>query len=276
MKIFQFFRAKAARTHCSGGNIVSNKTEEMSILEHLEELRRVLIISVIGTIIFAIAAYFFCDQILAVLLEPVTKMGQKIFFTGVTEAIFVKIKLSVFMGFLAALPIILWQIWSFIIPALKKNERVYFTLFVLISFICFVGGVVFGFLGVYRLGVTFLLQFAGPQLSPMLTIDKYISFTIGFLLPFGIVFELPLISFFLAKFELITYAFFAKKRRYAILVIVTLAAIITPTPDIITCLIVSGPLYLIYELSLWIVRIVERRIQRRKEREELAAVSMDT
>lgn len=255
---------------------MSNKTEEMSILEHLEELRRVLIVSVIGTIIFAIAAYFFCDQILAVLLEPVTKMGQKIFFTGVTEAIFVKIKLSIFMGFLAALPIILWQIWSFIIPALKKNERVYFTLFVLISFICFVGGVVFGFLGVYRLGVTFLLQFAGPQLSPMLTIDKYISFTIGFLLPFGIVFEFPLISFFLAKFELISYAFFAKNRRYAILVIVTLAAIITPTPDIITCLIVSGPLYLIYELSLWIVRIVERRIQRRKEREELAAVSMDT
>ena len=106
---------------------MSKKTDEMYILEHLEELRRVLIVSVIGTIIFAIAAYFFCDQSLAVLLEPITKLGQKVFFTGVTEAIWVKIKLSIFMGFLAAMPIILWQIWVYH-PRLKKNERVYFTL----------------------------------------------------------------------------------------------------------------------------------------------------
>ena len=188
----------------------------------------------------------------------------------------VKIKLSIFAGFLAALPVILWQIWSFIIPALKKNERVYFTLFVLVSFLCFVGGVTFGFLGVYRLGVTFLLQFAGPQLFPMLTIDKYISFTIGFLLPFGIVFEFPLVCYFLARLELVSYAFLAKNRRYAILIIVALAAIITPTVDIITCMIVSGPLYLLYEVGLGIVRIVERRIQRKKKREETTALSVNT
>lgn len=248
----------------------------MSILEHLEELRRVLIVSVAGTFLFAIVAYFFCDRILAVIMEPLTKLGYKVFFTGVTEAILVKIKLSIFAGFLAALPVILWQIWSFIIPALKKNERVYFTLFVLVSFLCFVGGVTFGFLGVYRLGVTFLLQFAGPQLFPMLTIDKYISFTIGFLLPFGIVFEFPLVCYFLARLELVSYAFLAKNRRYAILIIVALAAIITPTVDIITCMIVSGPLYLLYEVGLGIVRIVERRIQRKKKREETTALSVNT
>jgi sec-independent protein translocase protein TatC len=255
---------------------VSKKTDEMSIIEHLEELRRVLIVSVISIIVFAIAAYFFCDQILAVLLEPITKLGHKIFFTGVTEAIWVKIKLSIFMGFLAAMPIILWQIWSFIIPALKKNERFYFTLFVLVSFLCFVGGVAFGFLGVYRLGITFLLQFAGPQLFPMLTIDKYISFTIGFLLPFGVVFEFPLVCYFLAKLELVSYSFFARNRRFAILIIVALAAVITPTADLITCVIVSGPLYLLYELSILIVRVVERRIQRKKKHEDLSALSMST
>jgi sec-independent protein translocase protein TatC len=255
---------------------LAKKTEEMSILEHLEELRRVLIVSVAGTFLFAIVAYFFCDRILAVIMEPLTKLGYKVFFTGVTEAILVKIKLSIFAGFLAALPVILWQIWSFIIPALKKNERVYFTLFVLVSFLCFVGGVTFGFLGVYRLGVTFLLQFAGPQLFPMLTIDKYISFTIGFLLPFGIVFEFPLVCYFLARLELVSYAFLAKNRRYAILIIVALAAIITPTVDIITCMIVSGPLYLLYEVGLGIVRIVERRIQRKKKREETTALSVNT
>ena len=168
---------------------MAKKTDEMPIMQHMEELRRVLIVSAVATLILAVAAYFFSDWILAALMEPLTNIGQKVFFTGVTEAIFVKLKISFFAGFLAALPIILWQIWSFVIPALKKNERVAFTLFVMISFLCFIGGVAFGFFGVYRYGVTFLLQFAGPTLFPMLTIDKYISFTISFLLPFGIVFE---------------------------------------------------------------------------------------
>lgn len=251
---------------------MAKKTDEMPMLEHLEELRRVLIISIVSTTILAVVAYFFCDRFLAILLEPLTRVGQKVYFTGVTEAIFVKIKLSFFIGFLASLPVILWQVWSFIIPALKKNERVYFTLFVFISFISFIGGVAFGFLGVYRLGITFLLQFAGPELAPMLTIDKYISFTLGFLLPFGIIFEFPLISYFLAKLELITYRFLAKNRRYAILVIVILAAVITPTPDIITCLIVSGPMYLLFEFSAIIVRLVERGIARKKQRQQLAEI----
>ncbi len=252
---------------------MSKKTDEMSVMEHLEDLRRVLIVSIISTIVLAVAAYFFSDQILATLMEPLTKLGQKVFFTGVTEAIFVKIKLSFFMGFLAALPVILWQVWSFIVPALKKNERFAFTFFVLISFICFIGGVAFGFFVVYRYGVTFLLQFAGPTLAPMLTIDKYISFTISFLLPFGIVSEFPLVSYFLAKMEIVSYAFFARNRRYAILACVVIAAVITPTPDIITCLIVSGPMYLLFEASVMVVRIVERGIARRKRREQEAEMA---
>ncbi len=252
---------------------MAKKSDEMSMIGHLEELRRVLVVSIVGTTVFAIAAFFFVDQILAALTFPLKQLGQKVVFIGVTEAILVKIKLSFFVGFLAALPVILWQVWSFIIPALKKNERVYFTLFVLISFISFVGGVAFGYFGVYRYGVTFLLQFAGPELLPMLTIDKYISFTISFLFPFGVIFEFPLVSYFLAKLGLVTHSFFARNRRYAILAIVALAAIITPTPDIITCLIVSGPMYLLFEISVMIVRIVERRTARRKQREEMSEMA---
>lgn len=250
-----------------------NKTDEMPVMEHMEELRRVFIVSIIATIALAIVAYFFIDQILAFLMEPLTRLEQKVSFLGVTEPIFVKLKLSFFTGFLAALPIILWQIWSFVVPALKKNERIAFTTFVLISFLCFIGGVAFGFLGVFRYGVTFLLQFAGPTLAPMLTIDKYISFTISFLLPFGIIFELPLMSYFLARLELISYAFFAKNRRYAILASVVIAAVITPTPDIITCLIVSGPMYLLFEFSVLVVRITERRVARRKKRKQMAEMA---
>jgi sec-independent protein translocase protein TatC len=176
---------------------MSKNTDEMPIMEHMEELRRVLIVSIIATIVLAVVSYCFIDQILAILMEPLTKLDQKVNFLGVTEPIFVKLKLSFFAGFLAAMPIILWQIWSFVVPALRKNEKVAFTLFVLISYLSFMGGVAFGFFGVFRYGVYFLLQFAGPNLAPMLTIDKYISFTISFLIPFGIVFEFPLISYFL-------------------------------------------------------------------------------
>ncbi|MDD3652864.1 MAG: twin-arginine translocase subunit TatC [Desulfotomaculaceae bacterium] len=252
---------------------MANNTGEMPVMEHLEELRRVLIVSIISTTVMAVVAYFFCDRILAILLEPLTQLDQKVNFTGITEPIFVKIKLSLFTGFLAALPVILWQVWSFIVPALKKNERVYFTLFVFISFISFFGGIAFGFLGVFRYGVVFLLKFAGPELFPMLTISKYISFTISFLLPFGIIFEFPLTAFVLARLELLSYDFLAKNRRYALLITVLLSAVITPTPDIITCLFVSGPMYLLFEASALIVRVVERRLARRKQREELAEIA---
>ncbi len=252
---------------------MAKNTDEMPVMEHLEELRRVLIVSIIATIVLAIASFFFIDQILATLMEPLTRIEQQVNFLGVTEPIYVKLKLSFFTGFLAALPIILWQIWSFIVPALKKNERIAFTLFVLISFFCFIGGVAFAFFGVFRYGVNFLLQFAGPTLMPMLTIDKYISFTISFLLPFGFVFELPLISYFLARLELVSYAFFAKNRRYAILASVVIAAVITPTPDIFTCLIVSGPMYLLFEFSVFVVRITERRVARRKKRKQMAEMA---
>lgn len=252
---------------------MAKKSDMMPVTEHLEALRRVFIVSIISTMVLAVAAYIFSDQIMAVLMEPLTRLGQKVFFTGVTEAIFVKIKISIFAGFLAALPVILWQVWGFIIPALGKKEKMSFSFFVLISSLCFFGGVAFGFFGVYRYGVTFLLQFAGPSLAPMLTIDKYISFTISFLLPFGIIFEFPLVTFFLAKLGLVTYSFFARNRRYAILAAVVISAVITPTPDIITCLIVSGPMYLLFEASIMVVRIVERGTARRKRREEAAEMT---
>lgn len=252
---------------------MSKKPDEMTVLEHLEELRRVLIVSIVATVVLAGVAYYYCDRILAVLLDPVTSLGHKIVFTGVTEAFFTKIKLSLLLGFCAALPVILWQIWSFIMPALKKNEKPYFTAFVFISFISFVGGVLFGFFGVYRLGVTFLLRFAGPELVPMLTIGKYISFTVWFLLPFGLIFELPLASYFLAKLGIVSYHFLAKNRKYAFLMVILLAAALTPTPDVFTCLLMAGPMYFLFELSIWIVRLVEKGKERRARQQELAELA---
>lgn len=246
----------------------------MSVVDHLEELRRVLIISFIATFVMAVVCLIFADRVLAVLIDPVTRTGHEMVYIGVTEALMTKILISVFLGFLAALPIILWQFWSFIIPALLKVERIYFTLFIVISYLMFLAGIAFGFFGVYGLGIKFLLGFGGPDLLPMITIGKYVSFTLMFLMPFGLVFELPLAAFFLGKLGFISYSFMVKNRKYAILISVVISAAIVPTPDMLTPLLMATPMYVLYEFSAQIVRIIEWQ-KRRKEKKEAARLAKE-
>lgn len=234
-----------------------SRPDEMTVVQHLEELRRLLIICIISTFVTSVGCWFFSDAALKVLLEPVTATGNKIIYIGVTEAIMTKIKLALFLGFLVSLPVTLWQFWGFIIPALRKVERIYFTLFVLISFVLFIGGVAFGFLVVFKLCVAFLLRYGGSQLVPMLTVGKYVSFTLNFLLPFGLIFEMPLASFFLAKLGIISYRTMVKGRKFAILAAVVIASAVVSSPDIFTVLLFASPMYLLYELSATIVRLVE-------------------
>lgn len=227
------------------------------MIQHLEELRRVIIVSIIASFIMAVVCWVFSDAALGILLEPVTGAGHKIVYIGVTEALMTKIKMACFLGFLAALPVTLWQFWGFIIPALRKIERIYFTCFILLSFMLFVGGVVFGFLVVFRLCVAFLLKYGGSELIPMLSIGKYISFTLNFLLPFGLVFEMPLAAFFLSRLGLITYRMMARGRKAAIVAAVVIASALVASPDIFTVLLFAAPIYLLYEISATIVRLVE-------------------
>ncbi|MCL6448780.1 MAG: twin-arginine translocase subunit TatC [Armatimonadetes bacterium] len=231
----------------------------MTIQEHLLELRRRIIIVGLAWLAGSSVGYWQADRLLAVLLEPVTALGYQIIFIGLTEALLTKIKLSLFSGFLLSLSIILYQVWKFISPALDKEHRRPFGIFICASFLCFTGGVAFGFFQVYRLGVTFLLRFAGPELVPMLTIDKYVSFTISFLIPFGLLSEMPLAMWFLSRVNLITSNLLVRFRRYAILFTVGLAAVLTPTPDVMTCLLIALPLYALYEISIFIVRLVEKK-----------------
>lgn len=232
---------------------------EMTVMQHLEELRRVLIFSIAATLLMSVGCWFASDMIQPFLLEPVTSTGSKMVYIGVTEALFTKIKLSVFLGFLFALPFILWKFWGFVIPALRKKEKVYFTFFVLISYILFVAGLAFGFIVVFRLGVKYLLHFGGPELIPMLTIGKYVSFAITFLLPFGLVFEIPLASLCLAGLGLLSYRWMAGRRKMAIVAAVVIASALIPSPDIITVLLMATPMYLLYEVSAFLVWLVEWR-----------------
>jgi sec-independent protein translocase protein TatC len=240
----------------------------MTVVEHLEELRKAIIISLVATIIMTMACLVFADRILQVLLEPITSTGNEMVYIHVTEALMTKIGISFFLGFLAALPVTLWQFWSFMIPALRKMERIYFTLFIIISYVLFIAGILFGFFAVYGLGIKFLLEFGGPELMPMISIGKYVSFTLTFLMPFGLVFELPLAAFFLAQLGFLSYKFMVKNRKYALFISVVISAAIVPTPDMITPLLMASPMYFLYEFSAQLVRIIEWR--KRKKAKKLA------
>jgi len=250
--------------------------QDQTMMEHLEELRRVLIISLVATVIMAGVCWFFSDRILEIILQPVLATGNKMHYIGIMEALMTKIKLSFFLGFLAALPVILWQFWSFIMPALRKVERVYFTLFVVVSYVFFIGGILFSFYTVFSMGVKFLLHFGGEELLPMLTIGNYVSFAMMFILPFGIIFELPLAVFILAQLGVINYEWMVKKRKMAILISVVAGAVLVPSPDIITPLMMAAPMYLLFELSVSIVKITDwlkkRRAKKKAEEEQAKEV----
>lgn len=249
--------------------------QELSVVEHLHELRRVFIVSVVAILVFAIAFFFARDFFLGIIKEPVTSLGYDLQFLNVTEPVMTYFRLSIYLGFLAALPIILWQVWSFILPALKRDERKYFTFFVVLSYLAFIGGIAFSFFVVYRLGVQFLLRFAGEELSPMLTLANYVSFTIKFTLPFGLVAELPLAAYVLAKLGVITKAFLVKIRKFALLVIIIISAMLTPA-DLLTCLLLATPMYSLFELSILIVGMVEKRKAKAREKAEREAEAAET
>ena len=234
--------------------------KNMTILQHLEELRKVLIISLISLIPTTLIAWLFRDYLLGILINPLREKSPdfSLKFFGPTEAFFTFLKLSVASGFILALPIILYQVWKFVLPALKQNEKKVLLLVVPSSMLLFIGGIIFAYFTVFKIALFFFLGFGGEFADPLLRLSDYLSFTITFLLPFGLVFQLPLVIFFLTKLDIISPQVLAKKRKYALFIIIIVSTILTP-PDIISQLLMSGPVYLLYEVSIWISLIVGRK-----------------
>ncbi|NYE56767.1 twin-arginine translocase subunit TatC [Carboxydothermus ferrireducens] len=229
----------------------------MTLFEHLEALRKVIIISVIAIVIGSIIAYNYVDYFLNILLQPVTALKMKLVFINVTEAFMTKLKIAIILGIILASPIILWQIWSFVAPGLKPVERKFILRMIPIIIILFVAGIVFAFFTVFQIATRFLLQFGGDIMSPMITIGKYISFALNFLIPFGLVFELPVVVYILAKLNIISHEFLVKNRKYALLVVFILAAALTPGPDVISQLLMAAPLLILYEVSIFIAKFIK-------------------
>ena len=222
---------------------------------HLVELRKRLGISVAVIVVFAFVAFGFNQYIIAFAKAPLMGVVDGDPFIGGIGIFFTALKISIFTGFLFALPVVFAQLWAFIAPGLYDNEKKYVIPFVSVSTLMFLIGAAFAYYVVIPLGFQFLWMFAGSLVNFLQTLDEYIGIFTKILFGFGVAFELPVILFFLGILGLVDDKNLRDFFGYAVLIIFVFAAILTP-PDVITQLLMAGPLILLYSISILIVRMV--------------------
>lgn len=221
---------------------------------HLTELRKRLFISVMTVALMFIVCFTFWNQILDFIIAPLQNTlpeNQKMVFLEVQEPFFVAMKVAFFTGFLLSLPIIFWQFWLFVAPGLYENEKKYIIPFVVSATFMFLIGAAFCYYVVVPIGFAFLINFGQQLFSAMLNIGGYVGFFTKLVIAFGIAFELPVITFFLAKLGLVDDRMLKNSFRYAIIVIFIFAAVMTP-PDILSQFLMAVPLIGLYGLSIFI------------------------
>lgn len=246
----------------------SEQEVTLTFWDHLDELRAVLIRILVITAIAAVAAFCLKEELFAVVLAPRSSdfityrmMGVEPFCinlmnTGLTEQFMIHLRTALYAGVLVALPYILYQLFRFVSPALYDHERRYATLLVGSGYMMFMMGTLLNYLLIFPLTVKFLGTYqVSPDVANMLTIQSYIDTLLMMNFVMGIVFELPVVCWLLGKMGLVTAQIMSQWRRHAVVVILIVAAIITPTTDAFTLFLVALPIWLLYEMSIWIVRI---------------------
>lgn len=236
--------------------------EKLPFTEHLEELRKRFIICLVAVGIGFAASYAFSEQIFLLLSHPLIKAmpeGSSFIFTGVTEAFFTYMKLAFFAGIFVASPVIIYQIWAFVAPGLYDKERGKILPFVFLAIIFFVGGTAFAYYVVFPSAFKFFLTYNTQYVKIMPSIGEYLSFSCLFLLGFGIVFEMPVFIICLARLGIINHAQLSKNRKYVILLIFVVSAILTPSPDVISQVLMAAPLLVLYEISIVVARMFEKK-----------------
>lgn len=240
----------------------------MPLQGHLKELRKLFIVS--GLTLLAGSFIIFLtwgDWLFQFLTSPLKNLDIPVISIRVTEIFTTKIKLSLLAGLVISFPVIMVQIWGFIAPALTRSEKRMAAVLVPLSILLFAAGLSFAYFTVFPVAVRFLLLMVTEGLSPMITVGEYLSFTVAFFIPFGIAFEMPLVVYTLGKLGIISPAALSRNRKYALLLVLVAAAILTPGPDVVSQLMMAVPVYLLYELSIWVLYLVRRR-----EKRKIAAV----
>ena len=227
----------------------SDAQTEQPLRDHLQEFRKRLIICLVVVAIAALACYNYVDDIIALLSGP----AGKLYFMNPSEVFFTYMEIALYAGILFTLPVLLYEVWAFVAPALWPEERRAVLVILPTAVILFYVGLVFAYYLVIPAAVTFFMGFATQTLQPMFSLESYLSFILALTLPFGFIFELPLIVVFLAKIGLVTGVFLKGKRKILIVIAFIFAAVVSPTTDIFTQTMIAVPLIVLYEISLFIV-----------------------
>ncbi|MBR2215048.1 MAG: twin-arginine translocase subunit TatC [Selenomonadaceae bacterium] len=236
------------------GQTETNDDGSMSLIAHLEELRRRLIRSLIAVAVGSAIAYFFIEDIMHWLTAP----AGKLYYLQPAEAFFTYLKVAVATGFLLALPVVFYHVWRFFLPALTVKERMVLGLLVPLSVLLFFGGLAFSFYAVLPFVVKFFMGFGNSELEAMFSIDKYFDFIVTFVLPFGFMFELPLVLAVLAKMGFVTSQGLKKYFRYVIFISFVVAAMLTP-PDVVSQTMLAIPLIALYGVGYGVVRFLLKK-----------------
>ena len=248
---------------------MTNDDEKLPFTAHLEELRNRLIVCFVAIGIGFSISYFFKEKIFEILLRPLTAVmqtGDKVIFTGLPEAFFTYLKVSLLSGLMLSVPIILYEFWMFVAPGLYAKEKRLMMPIVLLSSFFFIGGALFGYFVVFPYGFKFFLSFSNDTIQALPSMREYLSFSAKLLIAFGLAFELPLVLTFMARLGLVSVKFLTKNRKYAILIFFAGAAMLTP-PDVVTQIMMGVPLMGLYELSILGARIFGKKPRMEEETE---------
>ena len=247
------------------------KGEGLTFWDHLDVLRSSLIRMAVAVAVLAVAAFVLKEQLFSVVLAPrssdfvtyrllgVTPFHLHLMNTGLTEQFMIHMRTALYAGLLAASPYVLYELFRFVSPGLYQNERRYAGWIVGAAYVMFLVGTLVNYFVVFPLTVRFLGTYqVSPDVANMLTLQSYVDTLLGMSLVMGVVFELPVVCGLMGRMGLLTDQWMNDYRRHAIVTILVVAAIITPTTDVFTLFVVALPIYLLYEVSIWIVRITKQ------------------
>ena len=242
---------------------LDSELPKMTFLDHLEELRRRLMISLIAVAVAFLACWAFAEPIFALLQAPLTNFlppGDKLAYTRLTAPFFLYMKVSFFTGLFVASPVILLQVWLFVAPGLYKKERRLAAPFIIFGTLFFILGGYFGYRYLLPATCSFFVE-TGKQFKQMVTVDDYFSFASTIIMATGLVFETPILIFFLARLGIVTPAFLLQKFKYAVVLSFVISAIVTPTPDMVTQAALAIPMILLYLIGIGVAFLFGKKIE---------------
>jgi sec-independent protein translocase protein TatC len=235
--------------------------EKQPFMSHLEELRKRLIACAIAVGAGFVLCYFFSETLFRILVLPLKEVmpqGERLIFTNLPEMFLTYLKVAFIAGIMLTAPFLFYQLWMFIAPGLYQREKKLVFPFVIFSTILFVGGSLFGYFVVFPFGFKFFMGFSNEYVQALPSVKQYFSFSTKLLFAFGVIFELPVVMFFLSKMGVVTPELLRKKRKYAILLAFVVAAILTP-PDVLTQIFMALPLVVLYEISIFVAKIAQKK-----------------